>query len=153
MVQFIKYIGAYLMWIADLGLTFWLIFISRTVFLSIFALSYKGGPSFYAQQVYSQRVDFADKLFSIMLGLGWLAFMIAVEAYFRAGAAGDDLFVRFARVTGPVVLGIFVVDLILFWLQGVGGGDWLRWLILAAELGIGITLLKLARPQSKPNPI
>jgi hypothetical protein len=153
MVQFIKYIGAYLMWIADLGLTFWLIFISRTVFLSIFALSYKGGPSFYAQQVYSQRVDFADKLFSIMLGLGWLAFMIAVEAYFRAGAAGDDLFVRFTRVTGPVVLGIFVVDLILFWLQGVGGGDWLRWLILAAELGIGITLLKLARPQSKPNPI
>jgi len=151
MVQSIKYIGAYLMWIADLGLSFWLIFISRSVFLSIFALAYKGSPSFYAQLVYSRRVDFADKLFSIMLGLGWLAFMIAVEAYFRAGAAVDDLFVRFARVTGPVVLSIFVVDLILFWLQGVGGGNWIRWLMLAAELGVGIALLVSVRPPSKQN--
>ena len=151
MATIIRYVVAYLMWIADLGLMFWLIFISRTVFLDIFALSYKGGSSSYAQLVYSQHVDFADKLFSIMLGLGWLAFMIAVEAYFRAGAADDDLLVRFARVTGPVLLGIFIADLLLFWLQGVGGGDWLRWLILAAELGMGITLLKLAQPQSKPN--
>ena len=151
MATIIRYVVAYLMWIADLGLTFWLIFISRTIFLDILALSYKGGSSSYARLVYSQRVDFADKLFSIMLGLGWLAFMIAVEAYFRAGAADDDLLVRFARVTGPVLVGIFIVDLLLFWLQGVGGGDWLRWLILAAELGMGITLLKLAQPQSKPN--
>src|SRR5215211_1058351 len=151
MVQIIKYVGAYLMWITNLGLTFWLILISRTVFLGIFALLYKGGPSLYAQLVYGHRVDFADKLFSIMLGLGWLAFMIAVEAYFRAGAANDDLFVRFARVTGPVVLSIFVVDLILFWLQGVGGGNWIRWLMLAAELGVGIALLVSVRPPSKQN--
>ena len=153
MANIVKFVSAYLMWIVDLALTFWLIFISRTAFLTIFAMSYKGGEYVYAKLVFAHRVDFADKLFSIILGLGWLAFVIAVEAYFRAGAAGDDLFVRFARVTGPILLGIFVVDLILFWLQGVGGGDWLRWLILAAEPGIGITLLKLARPQSKPNPI
>jgi hypothetical protein len=78
--------------------------------------------------------------------------MIVAEAYFRAGALRDDLFERFARVTGPVLLGIFGVDLILFWLQGVGGGDWLRWFILAAELGIGIALLMSSRPQPKPNP-
>jgi hypothetical protein len=55
-------------------------------------------------------------------------------------------------VTGPVLLGIFIVDLILFWLQGAGGGDWLRWFILAVELGIGMALLRSARSQSQPNP-
>jgi hypothetical protein len=147
MAKIIKYVSAYLMWIVDLGLTFWLIFISRTVFLGIFALFYKEG-----EWVYSRRVDLADKVFVLILGLGWLVFMIVAEAYFRAGALRDDLFERFARVTGPVLLGIFGVDLILFWLQGVGGGDWLRWFILAAELGIGIALLMSSRPQPKPNP-
>ena len=148
MAKIIKYVGAYLMWIVDLGLSFWLFLMSRTVFLGIFALSYKGG-----QLVYAQRVDFADKVFSILLGLAWLAFMIIVEAYFRAGASRDDLLKRFASITGPVVLAIFGVDLILFWLQGVGGGGWLRQSVLAAELGIGIVLLMLARFQSKPNSI
>ena len=142
MAKVIKYLSAYLMWIVDLGLTFWLIFIGRTVFLGIFALSYKEG-----QLAYAHRVDFADKIFSIILGLGWLVFMIAVEAYFRAGALRDDLLKRFARITGPVLLGIFAVDAILFWLQG--GGGWARWLILVAELGLGIVLLVSARPQSK----
>ena len=148
MAKIIKYVSAYLMWIVDLGLAFWLFMISRTVFLGIFALSYKGG-----QLVYAQRVDFADKVFSILLGLAWLIFMIVVEAYFRAGASGDDLLKRFAKVTGPVLLGIFGVDLILFWLQNVGGSGWLRSSVLAAELGIGIVLLMLARVQPKPNSI
>lgn len=144
MTKIIKYVGAYLMWIVDLGLTFWLIFISRTVFLGALALSYNEGHLAYAH-----RVEFADKIFSIILGLGWLGFMIVVEAYFRAGALRDDLFRRFARVTGPVLLGIFSVDLILLWLQGVGGGTLIRWLILAAELGIGIALLVSVRYPSK----
>ena len=148
MAKIIKYAGAYLMWIVALGLSFWLFLMSRTVFLGLFALSYKGG-----NLVYAQRVDFADKVFSILLGLGWLVFMIIVEAYFRAGASRDDLLRRFARITGPVVLGIFGVDFILYWLQGVGGGGWLRQSVLAAELGMGIILLMFARFQSKPNSI
>lgn len=148
MAKIIKYVGAYLMWIVDLGLSFWLILMSRTVFLGLLALSYKGG-----NLVYAQRVDFADKVFSILLGLGWLVFMIIVEAYFRAGASRDDLLKRFASITGPVVLGIFGVDLVLFWLQGVGGGGWLRQSVLAAELGMGIILLMLARFQPKPKSI
>ena len=153
MSTIIKFVSAYTMWVVDLGLSFWLVVVSRTVFLGLFALSYKGGESESAKVVFAHRVDFADKIFSIVLGLGWLVFMIVTEAYFRAGILRDDLFKRFAKVTGPVLLAIFVVDLILFWVQGAGGGDWLRWFILAAELGLGITLLKMAASQSKPIPV
>jgi hypothetical protein len=147
MARIINYVGAYVLWLADLGLTFWLLFITRTAFLDIFALFYKEGA-----WVFSRRVDLVDKFFTIFLGLGWLVFMIVTEGYFRAGILRDDLLIRFARVTGPVLLGIFGVDLILFWLQGGGGGDWLRWLILAAELGLGIVLLRSAGSQSKAAP-
>ena len=147
MARIIKYVGAYVLWLADLGLTFWLLFITRTVFLDIFAWFYKDGA-----WVFSRRVDLVDKFFTLILGLGWLVFMIVTEGYFRAGVLRDDLLIRFARVTGPVLLGIFGVDLILFWLQGVGGGDWLRWLILAAELGLGTVLLISAGSQSKAAP-
>ena len=116
--------------------------------MAIFALLYNPGAGAFAH-----TVDRPFKVFFLILGLGWLVFMIIVEAYFRAGARHEDLLKRFARVTGPVLLSIFGVDLILFWLQGVGGGNWFRWFILAAELGLGIALLVSARPQSKPNPI
>lgn len=147
MARLMRYVNAYVMWVLDLGLAFWLIFISRTVYLGIFAIFYKPGA-----WIYSRRVDLVDKVFLLILGLGWLVFMLLVEAYFRAGALHDDLLKRFARVTGPVLLGIFGVDLILFWLQGTGGNNWLRWLILAAELGIGMTLLVSVRSQSKSEP-
>ena len=147
MAKLSKYAIAYFLWIADLALAFWLIYLSRTVFLDIFALFYKEGA-----WAYSRRVDLADKVLWIILGLGWLVFMIVVEEYFRAGALRDDLLKRFARVTGPVLLGIFGIDLILAWFQGIGGGDWLRWLILAAELGFGIFLFVSARPHSRPQP-
>jgi hypothetical protein len=147
MAQIIKYIGAYTLWGVILGFTFWLILISRTVLLGIFAMFYKPGSL-----VYAHRVDFADKIFWLILGLAWLAFMIATESYCRAGVMSQNLLKRFARVTGPVLLSIFCVDLILFWLQGVGGDNWLRWLILAAELGIGIVLSMSARTQPNPNP-
>lgn len=146
MTKIVRYAIAYVMWIIDLGLAMWLIFISRTVFLDILALSYGTGS-----WVYSRRVDLADKFFLLILGLGWLIFMVIVEAHFRAGAQSADLFRRFARVTGPVLLSIFGVDLILFWLQGVNAGNWFRWLILAAELGIGIALFKMGRAHLRPE--
>ena len=148
MTSIIKYGSAYVMWIVNLALTLWLMYISRAVFLGIFASFYKPGA-----WLYSRRVDVADKFFLIILGLGWLIFMIAVEAYFRAGAANDDLLRRFAKVTGRVLLVIFGVDLILCWLQGVGAREWLRWFLLAAELCAGMALCMSANPRSTSKPI
>lgn len=144
MTRLFKYLSAYMMWLVNLGLAFWLVLVIRTTYLTIFAAFYKPGG-----WAYTQRVGFADKAFMLILGVGWLIFMIITEAFFRKGAVQDDLFHRFARVTGPVLLSVFGVDLLLSWLQG--GGDWRHWLILTAEVGLGIILLTFARslPKSK----
>jgi hypothetical protein len=145
MTRLFKYLAAYGLWLVDLGLSFWLILVFRTVYLGIFALYYKPGGLAYAH-----RVGFADKMFILILGIGWLIFMIVTESYFRNGVERHDLFNRFARVTGPVVLGVFSVDLLLAWLQA--RGDWWRWLILAAEVSLGVILVIFARSQLKSKP-
>jgi hypothetical protein len=130
-----KYAIAYGMWIVDLGLAFWFVYMTRTGLLGIFALFYQAG-----EWEYAKAVNLTDRVSTILLGLGWLAFSIVVEDYYRKGLGKGNLMKCIARVTGPVLLGLFVVDLILFWLQGIGSDNWLRWLILAGELGIGIAL-------------
>ena len=147
MTKVLKYLLAYVLWIIDLALGLWLLLISRTVFLDILGLSFKEGS-----WVYSRRVDFADKVFLLVLGLGWLIFMIIIEHSYRASALTGELPQRFAWVTGFLLLCIFVYVMLMFCVQGAGI-NWLRWLILAAELGIGIALLVSVRPRSKPNPI
>ncbi len=146
MTKIFRYAGAYVMWIADLGLALWLAYLCRDGFLDILALFYPKGNF-----AYLNAANFADKVFAIILGIGWLVFMIIVEAYFRAGVSKEELLKRFARVTGPVLLCIFVVDLMLFWMQEVGNADWLRWLILAAELGVGIALVVSAKKRFTPK--
>ena len=123
---------AYGMWIVDLLLAFWLAFLSRNVILEILALFYNK-----TSWSYPRWVVVIDRVYTLMVGLGWLVFMIVVEHYIMAGVKKGNLLKRFTRVTGLVLLSIFVVDLIMFWLQGIGSGNWLRWLILAAELAIG----------------
>jgi hypothetical protein len=140
MIEVARYAIAYSLWIVDLGLAFWLAYLSRTGLLGILALFYKKGDWHYAQ-----TVNLTDKFIVIILGLGWLTFMIIVEQYFRSGAAEGDVLRRFGKVTGPVLLCIFVVDLILFWIQGIAATAWLRWLILASELGIGLVMLMSAK--------
>ncbi|HEU0297273.1 MAG TPA: hypothetical protein VFR47_31315 [Anaerolineales bacterium] len=136
MTNVLKYSLAYVLWIVDLALGLWLVFISRTAFLDILALFYKPGA-----WVYSRRVDLADKAFVLILGLGWLIFMIFIEHYYRANAFTGELPKRFARVTGLLLLCIFAVDMVLVWVQGVGNSNWLRWFILAVELAIGTVLM------------
>ena len=145
MTRLFKYLAAYGLWLLDLALAYWLIIVIRTAYLGIFALYYKPGGL-----TYSLRVGFADKMFILILGIGWLIFMIITESYFRKGVERNDLFKRFARVTGPVVLGVFSVDLMLAWLQA--RSDWWRWLILAAEVSLGVILVIFARSQLKSKP-
>jgi hypothetical protein len=147
MKKVINYAIAYGIWIIDMGLAFWFAYLCRTDLLSILALRYKEG-----QWQYPRLVTVIDKSFLMLLGLGWLAFIIIVEEYNRPGIQKGDLLKRIARINGPLFIAIFVVDLILFWLQGIGSYDLLRWLILAAELGIGIALLVWSKTRFTPKP-
>jgi hypothetical protein len=134
------------MWIADLGLTFWLAYLSRTALLVILALFYKQGDFQYAKMI-----DLVDRIFTVVIGLGWLIFSIFAEEYYRTGALKESFLKRFARVTGPILLCIFIVDLIIFWIQGISATDWLRWLILTAELGIGLALFVYSKQKLASN--
>jgi hypothetical protein len=147
MNKVVKFVTTYAVWVVDLGLALWLAYLCKTSLLGIFALFYTGDVA------YANAVNFIDKTFSILLGLGWLIFMIMVEQYFRTGIEKDGQLQRLSSVTGWVLLCIFVIDLILAWIQDIGGGNWQRWLILAAELGIGIVLLVSAKTKftSKSN--
>lgn len=148
MSKVIKYVIAYSMWFADLGLALWLAYLSRAALLAILALFYKQGDFQSAKMI-----DLMDRIFTVVIGLGWLIFSIFTEEYYRAGALKESVLKRFARVTGPILLCIFIVDLIIFWIQGISANDWLRWLILTAELGIGLALFLYGKQRlaSKSN--
>jgi type IV secretory pathway VirB2 component (pilin) len=147
MSKVFKYAIAYGMWFVDLGLSAWLFFVSRTALLTFLALSYEERDFRY-----TKTAQLIDQVFTILLGLGWLALFVLTEGYYRAGALQENLQKRFARVTGPILMCIFLVDLILFGLQGFGGGDWLRWLVLSAELVIGLMLILYARKTAASKP-
>jgi hypothetical protein len=51
-----------------------------------------------------------------------------------------------------MLLCIFILDWILFWLQGFDAKDWLRWLILSAELVIGLILVLYSRKNATNKP-
>ena len=140
MSKVFRYVVAYGMLLVDMGLSAWLFIITRTVLLTFLAQSYE--PGAYRHLKGAQVID---QVSTVLLGLGWLALFVFAEGYYRAGALEEGLVKRFARVTGPILLCIFVVDLILFWLQGIGGHDWLRWLILLAELIVGSVLVVYGR--------
>lgn len=140
MKRIINYLISYIAWIIDLALGAWVIFLARTDILGLFALRYKPG-----MWEYEQLVTFLDKVFILLLGICWLAFMIFVEEYFRGGIHKGNLFTRIAKLNGTVLLVIFCIDLVLFWLQGIGTENWLRWLILACELGFGMSLFLWGR--------
>jgi hypothetical protein len=143
-MQVFKYAVAYGMLLVDLGLSAWLFIMSRTVLLAFLALSHDPGVFRHLK-----RVQVIDQVSTVLLGLGWLAFFVFAEGYYRAGALEEGLVRRFARVTGPILLCVFVVELILFWLQGIGSDDWLRWLILLAELLIGSVLVVYGRKRAR----
>lgn len=136
MKKIVNYILAYSTWVADMGLAIWLAYLCKYDLLNFLALFYKRG-----NWIYEKQVNVIDKAFTIFLGLGWMAFMIIVEEYYRIGIQKGDLLKRLVTITGPLLLSIFVVDLLLFWLQGIGTYNWIRWLILAVELGAGLVLL------------
>jgi hypothetical protein len=148
MKKVFDYILAYILWIVEIGFALYFCYISRTLVLGIMTFYYKVG-----NVQYQNRMNLTDRVFVLILGFGWLIFMIFVEEYFRSGVSKGNLPKRIVGVTWPVLLAAFLVDLVLLWIQGFGSGSWLHWLVLAVELGAGVGLLMFAKTRftSKTN--
>lgn len=146
MSKTLRYTAAYSLWFVDIGISAWLFFMSRTALLAFLAFN---DPGDYQ---YEKTAELVDKVFTLLFGICWLAFIFIVEEYFRTGALKGNLMKRFARITGPVLLVIFTLDLALYWLQGVSVADWLRWLILSSELIIGLVLIVYGRKTMANKP-
>ena len=145
MKKALKYISAYGLWLINLGLSAWLFYISRTAVIALLAVFYQTGD-----YQFSKTVNLIDRVVTIALGLSWLVFSVFTEEAYRSHALKKDLLKQFAKFTGPLLLCIFVVDLILFWLQGIGGDAWMRWFVLAIELLSGLGLYVFGRiPSTK----
>ena len=138
---------AYILWIADLAVAFWFAYLCRYDLLGFLAQLYMKGKWTQEKQVV------VDRAFTTILGLGWLAFMIIVEEYYRVGARKGLLWKRFARVTGNLALAVFAANLALFWLRGISSKELLPWIILAAELAIGIALIIMEKTGVPSKPI
>ena len=147
MNKVLKYATAYAMWIVDMVLSVWLIFICRTAVIGILAVFNTGDYQ------YAKVVNLVDRVLIFGLGLGWLVLAVFTEDYYRSGALKANLAKRFAKVTGPILLALFIIDLVLFWVQGINNSAWERWLILAVELVLGLVLWRFGRMkfENKPN--
>ncbi len=145
----LQYVLFYLLWTVLIALGFWFLILSRETVIA--ALAYYAGDDF----VRLWRAGFLDKAFSLFMGLTVLVFIYATEGYLRIGIEKHDMLRRFFKTAGWVSLAIFVTDFILLALQQFAGGAWLRWVILAAELSLGVALSwagrrKPAKPIAPP---
>ena len=136
----LNYLLVYFVWTIVLALGIWLLLLSHTAFLNVAAL--------YAQDSLERawQIRSLEKFSILGMGLVCLIIMIVSEFYFRHGARRGYLFQRFARILGTEMLLLFVVDAVLLAAQGLRSGIWSRWLILGAELVLGIVLRVFARP-------
>ena len=146
--RWFDYVLFYLLWTVLIALGFWFLILSRETFLT--AAAYYAGDSF----VRGWQTRFYDKVFFLFVGIAVLVFIYATEGYLRAGIEKHDMLRRFFKTSGWVLLAIFVMDLILLFLQQFAGGAWLRWVVLVAELGLGIGLSWMGRrrPAKMPKP-
>ena len=132
---------AYSLWFVDLLLATWLFYISRWV-LYIFVTPIIMDPTHY---LFPKIVDVMDAVFFLLLGIAWVAFMIYSQKYYAVAARKGNLFKRFARITGFLLLFIFIIDSTFFFLQGFETEDWSRLLIISVELVLGLILVLYGR--------
>ena len=142
-----KDILAYCLWFVDLVLAGWLVFIARTALFAVPALFFHPGTL-----MYPKRAEVMDTVFTLLLGMGWFAFIVITLEYYQPGEDKGSLIKRFAALTGPLVLCIFMVDSILFFLQGIYANNWFRLLIISVELVVGIILVIYSRKNATIKP-
>jgi len=144
--RWLEYVLFYLLWTVLIAMGFWFLILSRETFLT--------GAAYYAGDSFTRgwQTRFFDKVVFLSAGIAVLVYFYATEGYLRAGIEKHDMLRRFFKASGWMVLAIFVADFMLLALQQFAGGVWLRWVILAAELGLGVALSWLGRRRAPAAP-
>ena len=139
-------IGVYLLWFAAVALGFWLALQLRTfIELSMIVLYVKDNVSLV------READVVDKVTFAILICTWVVGVVFVEEYLRNGAARQLLMKRFARVFGPGLLVLFLVDLFNLLMLGMRSTGWPQWLLLAGELLLGVLITRSGQFFKKPR--
>ena len=133
-----KHVASHLLWLVDSLVGLWLVYIGRNTWLAIFQRYYVPGSLARAA-----RATLFDRILSIVFGVAWFLMVIISESYLDKGVEKGDLMRRFGKATGPIVLALFVVDVVLAFVQGVANTGLLRWLIILVELVLGVALVWL----------
>ena len=142
-----RYIAAYGLWFVTLLLGLWLFILCRETLTNLLSTYYVGDA---LNRSYQAR--FFNQAFPLVIGLGWLLFMVVSEEFMRRSVKDGGMIRQFCRFAGIETLLIFVVDFLLLFSQGFPTSSWLRMLILAFELLIGILLTYLGYSSRSPLP-
>lgn len=132
-----QYVIAYLAWVLAFVLFLWFFIISRETVTNLLHLTL--GQTL--QQVKMQ--EFLNRMYTFLVGLGWLIVMITTESYFRHGAERGDLARRMSRFIGVELALIFLADFILALMIGFQFLSPVRWILMIVELAGAIVLIWL----------
>ncbi len=130
----LRYLVAYLAWIATSALAVLLLFLSRTSYLVILKATGAGLWQWNA----------ADKALFIVVGIGVLCFIIATEIYFVNGVHKARLLRRACRIAGVELLAVFGCQLVSGAVAGSLASSALGLLLLAVEVLAGAALFVLS---------
>jgi hypothetical protein len=130
-----KKIGAYGLWVVLVLLGAWAFILARSTLLTILA-NYAGEA---INRTYQAR--FLNPFLSVILGLILFIFILVSEDRIRQGIKKGIVLRNFSRLLGPLLLFLFILDLIIFIYEKFALVSWLRLLILLAELIVGLVCI------------
>jgi len=147
-------LSIYLVWLPIVALLFWLAIQLRTA-IEIGLSAFYVGADLWKFKV----AAVIDKYSFAAIICIWIMVIILIEAHLRNGMRDKSLTRRFARIFGPGLLALFLVDLFNALMPSTNPVGWAQWLAIAVEflLGSGIAYygfirlgLRKAREQGSP---
>lgn len=132
----LRYLAAYALWFVAMALGYLIVDVARQ---AAFAISIR------LSEANPYVVRLADRVFFIVAGLGWLAFAVLMESYFRNGVKRRDLALRFARLLAVVSAVLFVAQGVLMLTQpgaATGANAAVLFGSLVVGVGLGLFLLR-----------
>jgi hypothetical protein len=140
--MWLRYLTAYALWFIAMGLGYLVVDVSRQAAFAVSIHLSGGNPNV---------VRLADRVFFVVTGLGWLAFAVLMESYFRNGVRQRDLVARLSRLLVVVSAVLFISQgALMLAMPGTITGTNVAILIGSLVVGVGLGLIVLLRRSRHP---